>query len=70
MTNEIFRYGSHWLKTDFHLHTRADKEFKYSGEENDYLDRYVAALGNAGISLGVITNYNKFGMVQNQYPKK
>ena len=48
------------MKADFHLHTKADKEFKYYGEESDYIDCYVNALINAKIRLGVIANHNKF----------
>lgn len=57
---EIFKYGSTWLRADFHLHTRADKEFDYSGEDNSFVDDYVNGLKVAGIQLGVITNHNKF----------
>ncbi|MDP2128990.1 MAG: histidinol-phosphatase [Pseudohongiella sp.] len=60
MIDTVFEYGSRWLKADFHLHTRADKEFTYISEENDYLAQYVVALNKAGIGLGVITNHNKF----------
>lgn len=49
-----------WVRADFHLHTRADKEFKYLGEDNSYINEYVAALQQANIRLGVITNHNKF----------
>lgn len=62
MTNEVFLNGSRWLKADFHLHTRADKEFSYQGEENSFVNDYVAALVGAGIQLGVITNHNKFDL--------
>lgn len=62
MIDNPFEYGSRWLKADFHLHTRADKEFSYLGEENDYLNQYVSALSNAGIGLGVVTNHNKFDL--------
>lgn len=62
MSLNAFEYGSRWLKADFHLHTRADKEFRYTGEENAYLSQYVQALSNAGIELGVITNHNKFAL--------
>ncbi|EPR1793955.1 TrlF family AAA-like ATPase [Vibrio cholerae] len=62
MNESVFEYGSRWLKADFHLHTRSDKEFAYSGEDNDYANQYVAALANAGIGLGVITNHNKFDL--------
>lgn len=62
MSNEVFSCGSRWLKADFHLHTRADKEFTYQGEENSYANDYVAALVSAGIQLGIITNHNKFDL--------
>jgi predicted ATPase len=57
---EIFKYGSTWQRADFHLHTRADKEFVYTGEENSFASDYVAGLKSAGIHAGVITNHNKF----------
>lgn len=57
---EIFKHGSTWIKADFHLHTRADKEFKYDGEDNRFITDYVDGLKKAGIRLGVITNHNKF----------
>lgn len=55
-----FPQGAEWVRADFHLHTKADKEFQYSGEENEYNKSYVDALEKAGIRLGVITNHNKF----------
>ncbi len=60
MSHNTFEFGSRWLKADFHLHTRADEEFDYRGEDNDYLNDYVHGLRNAGIGLGVIANHNKF----------
>ena len=57
---DIFKYGSAWLKADFHLHTRWDKQFHYSGAEDDYLKNYVAKLKEQSIHIGVITNHNKF----------
>lgn len=62
MSEAVFEFGSRWLKADFHLHTRADKEFNYSGKENDYANQYVAALASADIGLGIITNHNKFDL--------
>ena len=60
-TNEKqFPRGAEWVRVDFHLHTKADKEFKYSGDENFYNSAYVDALAAAEIRLGVITNHNKF----------
>ncbi|HPJ26601.1 MAG TPA: hypothetical protein PLA80_10670, partial [Synergistaceae bacterium] len=55
-----FTHGSAWVRADFHLHTRADKEFQYAGEENRFVAEYVEGLKRAGIGLGVITNHNKF----------
>jgi hypothetical protein len=57
---ETFRYGSVWLRADFHLHTKVDKEFAYKGEENSFLNDYVAKLKEHNIKIGVITNHNKF----------
>lgn len=56
----VFENGSCWVKVDFHLHTRADKEFRYAGEPDRYIRDYVCALKAAGVGVGVITNHNKF----------
>ena len=55
-----FAEGARWVRADFHLHTRADREFIYSGDQDAYINSYTAALENACIRLGVITNHNKF----------
>jgi len=60
MNSEQFPFGSTWIRTDFHLHTNADKEFTYDGDPNYYETAYVETLKNADIKLGVITNHNKF----------
>ncbi|MBF0499657.1 MAG: histidinol-phosphatase [Candidatus Riflebacteria bacterium] len=57
---EIFINGSRWVRADFHLHTKADKEFKFSGDENSYNGNFVDALTKCGIRVGVIANHNKF----------
>ena len=62
MKSAVFENGAQWIRADFHLHTRADREFKYSGEDNVYNSHYVEALEKAGIRLGVITNHNKFDL--------
>lgn len=62
ITNTIFQNGSVWLKTDFHLHTKADKEFEFSGESNDFIRNYIEKLKAASVSIGVITNHNKFDL--------
>lgn len=58
--SSFFEHGSRWVRADFHLHTRKDKEFKDQGAENDFVARYVAALKQADIRVGAITNHNKF----------
>jgi ABC-type cobalamin/Fe3+-siderophores transport system ATPase subunit len=55
-----FLYGAEWLRVDFHLHTKADQEFSYAGDANNYSNAYVGALEKAGTHMGVITNHNKF----------
>lgn len=60
---EIFNFGSQWLRADFHLHTKADKEaFKDwdETEKRSFKQEYVARLKEENISVGVITNHNKF----------
>ena len=52
--------GLEFLRADFHLHTQKDKECSYSGEPNDFVKSYISALKQANISVGVITNHNKF----------
>ena len=58
--DEIFSSGATWLRADFHLHTKADKEFQFDGEENSFVNDYVATLKAQDIRVGVITNHNKF----------
>lgn len=48
------------MRADFHLHTQRDKEFKYKGDEQHFTAEYVAALKQADIRVGVVTNHNKF----------
>ncbi|MFH1097062.1 MAG: TrlF family AAA-like ATPase [Candidatus Desantisbacteria bacterium] len=57
---ELFKNGSVWLKADFHLHTKADKEFLYNGTENDFVKSYIMKLKENNIGIGIITNHNKF----------
>jgi hypothetical protein len=58
--NTLFQNGATWLRANFHLHTKADKEFAYAGEENEFVNAYVAKLVEQDIRVGVITNHNKF----------
>ncbi|MCW2118043.1 TrlF family AAA-like ATPase [Flavobacterium sp. 7A] len=62
---EIFKNGSTWLRADFHLHTKADKEFVYRGEDNSFVTDYVNQLSKEKIGVAAITNHNKFDL--NEY---
>lgn len=62
MFYEVFQNGSTWLRADFHLHTKADSEFKYQNQSNQFIQDYIQALKNAEIRLGVIANHNKFDL--------
>ncbi|MBI5750101.1 MAG: histidinol-phosphatase [Nitrospinae bacterium] len=59
-SQQIFEHGAIWLRADFHLHTKEDKEFQYSGAENEFINQYIDKLKEENISLAVITNHNKF----------
>jgi hypothetical protein len=59
-----FPNGSEWVRADFHLHTRADKEFAYAGGETEFVSGYVDCLKQRNIRLGVITNHNKFDVAE------
>ena len=62
---DIFKNGSSWLRADFHLHTKADKEFIYNDEENSFISFYVDKLDEENIKVAFITNHNKFDV--NEY---
>jgi predicted ATPase len=59
-TKNIFKNGALWLRADFHLHTKADKEFVFKENENEFCRLYVEHIKSQNINLGVITNHNKF----------
>lgn len=65
-----FSNGSIWVRFDCHLHTRADKEFKYSENENEYITKYVEKLKAEEIEVGIITNHNKFDIEEYKALKK
>ncbi|AEB08601.1 TrlF family AAA-like ATPase [Desulfobacca acetoxidans] len=60
----FFSHGSRWLRADFHLHTRADREFCYTGEDSYYFSSYIQGLKKTEIRIGVITNHNKFDLAE------
>lgn len=63
-THENFKHGSAWLKVDFHLHTKADKQFIYKGTDKSFLNDFLAKLKEHHYNIGAITNHNKFNKVE------
>jgi|GEM_PF-2614105 len=57
--SKIFENGATWLRTDFHLHTRADKEFSFASNENDFVRLYIERRKEQKVNAGIITNHNK-----------
>lgn len=59
--DSLFRNGSTWVRADFHLHTKVDKEFDFKDpEKRSFKKEYIEQLKAQNIRLGVITNHNKF----------
>lgn len=56
----LFKHGSTWVRADFHLHTQADKEFRRIDNPNEFVKQYIDQLENQTVSIGIITNHNKF----------
>ena len=69
MSNK-FSNGSIWVRFDCHLHTRADREFKYAEHENEYITKYTEKLKEEEIEVGIITNHNKFDIDEFKALKK
>jgi len=61
---QLFENGSTWLRADFHLHTKADNEFVYNGEENSFVTNYIDKLEEQKIRIATITNHNKFDLTE------
>lgn len=64
---DMFENGIDIVKVDFHMHTNGDKEFKYVGDPEYYISEYIQQLVDNEISIGIITNHNKF--VKEEYDK-
>ncbi len=61
----VFQNGSLWLRADFHLHTKSDKEFKpFDGTDKEFVASYIERLKKEDIGVGVITNHNKFNKAE------
>lgn len=58
----MFDNGAEIVLVDFHMHTRKDKEFEYTSNENSFVNDYVDAMQSKNISIGIITNHNKFDL--------
>jgi chromosome segregation protein len=56
----VFQHGSAWVRADFHLHTKADHDFDYSGDGDYFVANYIRRLKETGIQIGLIANHNKF----------
>lgn len=69
-SKRMFENGSEVLRFDCHLHTVNDKEFIYDGNANHFVANYIAKLKEEDIAVGVITNHNKFDVVQYNAIKK
>lgn len=66
----MFQSGTEWVRADFHLHTKADKEFSYNGEQDRFVSDYIYNLKKENIRVGVITNHNKFDLKEYRGLKK
>jgi len=59
--NMEFPFGAEYIRADFHLHTKADKQwFVYGGADTTFVNDYVQKLKDENIQVGIITNHNKF----------
>lgn len=70
--HEIFSNGCCWIKADFHLHTKEDKEFHLPEgyNPNEFVKDYITQLEHQKIQIGVITNHNKFDLNEFKALKK
>ncbi|MBA4053894.1 MAG: hypothetical protein C0490_04205, partial [Marivirga sp.] len=69
-TINIFENGATWLRADFHLHTIKDKEFQFTDNPNEFFNQYINRLKEENISIGIITNHNKFDKEEFQNLRK
>jgi chromosome segregation protein len=63
-TINVFENGATWLRADFHLHTKADAEFVYKDDPSFFATKYIDQLVAQEIKIGVITNHNKFDLIE------
>lgn len=58
----MFKIGTRWMRTDFHLHTISDKEYQYEGDTDYFVSSYIERLVEEQIQVAAITNHNKFNL--------
>ncbi len=46
----VFEHGAQWIRAELPFAYRADREFKFTGDDSFYNSNYVDALENAGIN--------------------
>lgn len=60
--NTFFHNGAKFVRADFHLHTKADSHFAFTGDADYFVSNYIQALKEAGIRIGILTNHNRFDL--------
>lgn len=55
-----FPHGNRWVRADFHLHTVADRKFKYTGDSNHFVSDWLDRLEAEQVEVAVVTNHNLF----------
>jgi threonine dehydrogenase-like Zn-dependent dehydrogenase len=65
--NVIRTLGSALASKNVDKARAADKEFTYSGDERAFCRQYVQRLVDEGISVGVVTNHNKFAYDEDHF---
>ena len=55
-----FPHGNRWVRADFHLHTKADKKFHYTGDPSFFVSEWLDRLVAEKVEIAVVTNHNLF----------
>lgn len=61
---QTFKHGTRWVRADFHLHTRRDKGFESSVDENSFVNAFIECLERQEVRVAVVTNHNKFDLAE------
>ncbi|MCX6937881.1 MAG: hypothetical protein NTU80_08275 [Verrucomicrobia bacterium] len=57
-----FPHGNRWVRADFHLHTSADKKFRFNGDPNFFVSLWLDRLEAEQVEIAVVTNHNLFDL--------